>query len=75
VAFRDRKKKMEKKVQQVFINLNQEIENLEMHARRIEELLPYLHPTAQEQWKVTAKARRAYEEELRALLNAVLDNE
>jgi hypothetical protein len=66
---------MEKKVQQVFVNLNQEIENLEMHARRIEELLPHLHPAAQEQWKVTAKARCAYEEQLRALLNAVLENE
>jgi hypothetical protein len=65
---------MEKRVQQVFVNLNQEIENLEMHARKIEELLPHLHPKAQEQWKTTAKARRAYEDELRALLNAVLEN-
>jgi hypothetical protein len=65
---------MEKRMQQVFVNLNQEIENLEMHARRIEELLPHLHPKAQEQWKTTAKARRAYEEELRTLLNAVLEN-
>jgi hypothetical protein len=66
---------MENKMQQVFVNLNQEIENLEAHARRIEELLPHLHPKAQEQWKVTDKARRAYEEELRALLNAVLGKE
>jgi hypothetical protein len=65
---------MEKRVQQVFVNLNQEIENLEMHARTIEELLPHLHPNAQEQWKATTKARRAYEEELRALLNVVLEN-
>jgi hypothetical protein len=65
---------MEKRVQQVFVNLNQEIENLEMHARKIEELLPHLHPKAQEQWKTTSKARRAYEDELRALLNAVLEN-
>ena len=66
---------MENKVQQVFVNLNQEIENLEAHARRIEELLPRLHPSAQEQWKATAKARRAYEEELRKLLNVVLGKE
>jgi len=64
---------VEKRVQQVFENLNQEIENLEMHARRIEELLPHLNSKAQEQWKTTAKARRAYEEELRKLLNAVLE--
>jgi|HubBroStandDraft_6_1064221.scaffolds.fasta_scaffold01776_22 hypothetical protein len=63
---------MENKMQQVFANLNQEIEHLEAHARRIEELLPRLHPKAQEQWKVTEKARLAYEEELRALLNVVL---
>jgi hypothetical protein len=67
--------KMENRVQQVFKNLNQEIENLETHARKIEELLPHLHPKAQEQWKVTATARRAYEEQLRLLLNMVLDKE
>jgi len=66
---------METKVQQVFANLNQEIENLETHARGIEELLPHLHPKAQEQWKTTSTARRAYEEQLRVLLNMVLDKE
>ena len=64
---------METKVQQVFANLNQEIENLETHARGIEELLPHLHAQAQEQWKTTSTARRAYEEQLRVLLNMVLD--
>jgi hypothetical protein len=64
---------MEKRLRQLFENLNQEIENLEMHARTIEELLPHLHPSAQEQWKATNKARRAYEEALRALLNVVLE--
>jgi hypothetical protein len=66
---------MENRVQQVFINLNQEIETLETHARRIEELVPHLPLNAQEQWKATAKARRAYEEELRKLLNVVLGKE
>jgi hypothetical protein len=66
---------MENRLQQVFINLNQEIENLEAHARRIEELVPHLHLNAQEQWEATAKARRAYEEELRTLLNVVLGKE
>jgi hypothetical protein len=63
---------MENKMQQVFVNLNDEIENLEAHARRIEEMLPHLHLKAQKQWKVTGQARRVYEEELRALLNVVL---
>jgi hypothetical protein len=66
---------MQLKVQQVFVNLNQEIESLEMHARKIEELLPHLNRNAQERWKTTVKARRAYEEELRALLNAVLEKQ
>jgi hypothetical protein len=66
---------MQKRVQQVFVNLNQEIETLEMHARKIEGLVPHLNPNAQKQWKTTAKARRAYEEELRTLLNAVLEQE
>jgi hypothetical protein len=37
--------------------------------------VPHLNPNAQKQWKTTAKARRAYEEELRTLLNAVLEQE
>ena len=63
---------MEKRVQQVFENLNQEIETLEAHARRIEALLPNLPPNARQQWEATSTARLAYEEELRKLLNAVL---
>jgi hypothetical protein len=66
---------MENKLQQVFADLNKEIESLEANARRIEELLPHLHPSAQERWKATAKARRAYEEALRKLLNVVLKKE
>jgi septal ring factor EnvC (AmiA/AmiB activator) len=66
---------MENTLQQVFANLNQEIENLEAHARRIEELLPHFPRKAREHWKATAKARRAYEEELRVLLNLVLEKE
>ena len=66
---------MEKRVQEVFENLNQEIESLEGHARRVEALLPHLHPNARQQWTATATARLAYEEELRKLLNAVLGKE
>jgi hypothetical protein len=62
---------MEKRVQQVFENLNQEIETLEAHARRIEALLPNL-PNARQQWEATSTARLVYEEELRKLLNVVL---
>ena len=66
---------MEKRVQQVFENLNQEIETLEVHARRIEALLPNLPPNARQQWEATSAARIVYEEELRKLLNAVLKEE
>jgi hypothetical protein len=40
---------MEKRVQEVFENLNQEIENLEAHARRVEASLPHLPPNARQQ--------------------------
>ena len=60
------------RVQQVFENLNQEIETLEAHARRIEALLPNLPPNARQQWEATSTARLVSEEELRKLLNAVL---
>jgi hypothetical protein len=63
---------MEKRLQQVFENLNQEIETLEVHARRIEALLPNLPPNARQQWEATSTARLVYEEELRKLLNVVL---
>jgi hypothetical protein len=63
---------MEKRLQQLFENLNQEIETLEAHARRIEALLPHLPPNARQQWEVTSAARIVYEEELRKLLNVVL---
>ena len=66
---------MEKRLQEVFKNLNQEIESLEAHARRIEALLPHLPPNARQQWEVTSAARIVYEEELRKLLNAVLGKE
>ena len=66
---------MEKRVQEVFENLNQEIESLEAHARRVEALLPHLPPNARQQWTATATARLAYEEELRKLLNVVLGKE
>ena len=66
---------METRLQRLFATLNQEIENLETHARKIEELLPHLHPKAQKQWMATAESRRAYEEQLRVLLNVVLDKE
>ena len=45
------------RVQQVFENLNQEIETLEAHARRIEALLPNLPPNARQQWEATSTAR------------------
>ena len=63
---------MEKRLKQVFENLNQEIETLEAHARRIEALLPNLPPKARQQWEATSTARLVYEEELRKLLNVVL---
>ena len=63
---------MEKRLQQVFENLNQEIETLAAHARRIEALLPNLPPNARQQWEATSTARLVYEEELRKLLNVVL---
>jgi hypothetical protein len=64
---------MEKRLQQIFENLNQEIETLEAHARRIEALLPNLPPNARQQWEATSTARLVYEEELRKLLNVVLE--
>jgi hypothetical protein len=63
---------MEKRLQQVFENLDQEIETLEVHGRRIEALLPNLPPNAPQQWEATSTARLVYEEELRKLLNVVL---
>jgi hypothetical protein len=63
---------MEKRLQKVVENLNQEIETLEAHARRIEALLPNLPPNARLQWEATSTARLVYEEELRNLLNVVL---
>jgi hypothetical protein len=42
---------MATRVQQVFANLNEEIESLEAHARRIEGLLPHLPPNARQQWE------------------------
>jgi hypothetical protein len=69
---RGREENMEKRLQQVFENLNQEIETLEAHARRIEALLPNLPPNARQQWEATSAARIFYEEELRKLLNVVL---
>jgi hypothetical protein len=66
---------MEKRLQKVFEDLNQEIENLESHARRIEALLPNLPPNARQQWELTSTARVGYEEELRRLLNVVLGNQ
>jgi hypothetical protein len=72
---RGREENMEKRLQEVFKNLNQEIESLEAHARRVEALLPHLPPNARQQWEATSTARLAYEEELRKLLNAVLGKE
>jgi hypothetical protein len=66
---------MESRVQQAFANLNEEIESLEAHARRIEGLLPHMPPNARQQWEATSTARLAYEEQLRKLLNAVLGDE
>jgi hypothetical protein len=56
---------MEKRAQQLFENMNQEIETLEAHAKRIEALLPHLPPNARQQWEATSAARIVYEEELR----------
>jgi hypothetical protein len=66
---------METRIQEVFADLNEEIENLEARARRIEVLIPHLPPNARRQWDVTSSARIAYEEQLRKLLNAVLGKE
>ena len=66
---------METKVRGVFADLNEEIESLEAHARGIEALVPHLPPNARRVWDVTSNARRAYEEQLRKLLNAVLGKE
>jgi hypothetical protein len=65
----------EESMETVFANLNEEIESLEAHARRIERLLPHLPPNARQQWEATSTARFAYEEQLRKLLNAVLGKE
>jgi len=62
-------------MQQVFANLNEEIESLETHARRIEALVPHLPPKARQQWDAASHARLAYEEQLRKLLNAVLEKD
>ena len=48
--------------------LKQDIEQFETAAQRIEELLPHLGTELQEQWKLTAKARRSMSTELRMLL-------
>ena len=48
--------------------LKQDIEQFETAAMRIEELLPHLGAELQEQWKLTAKARRSMSTELRMLL-------
>jgi hypothetical protein len=66
---------METRMQQGFANLNEEIESLELHARRIETLAPHLPPKARQQWDATSDARLAYEEQLRKLLNAVLEKD
>jgi hypothetical protein len=62
-------------MQQVFASLNEEIESLETHARRIEVLAPQLPPKVRQQWDTTSHARLAYEEQLRKLLNAVLEKD
>jgi phytoene/squalene synthetase len=66
---------MEKRTQEVFENLNREIESLEAHARTVEALLPHLPPNARQQWEAASTARLAYEEQLRKLLNVVLRKE
>jgi hypothetical protein len=66
---------METRIQELFADLNEEIENLEARARRIEVLVRHLPPSARRQWDATSNARLAYEEQLRKLLNAILGEE